>query len=158
MDEFDAPLLRKSVEWVLEQSGVHGPEREWNQLTWGEGRVLPGRGFSRAGDRYRRVEILERVNCGTSCCVAGKVCLVAGDTFVINVDDEDGVVRAGTVVEVSHVMTAEGDLVSISDRAQALLGITDNETGQLFSGLNNASSVLRKARVIAHAHGEELGL
>lgn len=56
----NVPLLRKVVEWVEEQEGLQGTEREWYQATW-----------------------ISRYNwCGTQMCVAGKIAILEGWTPV----------------------------------------------------------------------------
>lgn len=154
MENLDVPLLRKAVEWVLEQDklALEDPAREWEQGTWGEGKIGRAKdAVVREGQRYRPV-----VDCGTSCCVAGKICLLAGDQFVWQDDGER--VRAGTVIEVDEVITEDGRVMDIDDRAIELLGVKENEAYPLFSGGNSASGLLLRARGLAAKHGEELGL
>lgn len=56
----DVPLLRKGVDWVLEQNARDLDESEWDQETW----RIDG-------------ETIDR-SCGTAYCLAGYVCHVSG--------------------------------------------------------------------------------
>lgn len=151
---FDVALLRKAVEWVQEQDrlGRESREREWDQGTWARGVAgYVADGVKVLGVRYLPVD----VSCGTACCVAGKICLVSGDRFVTS---KKGGMRPGQLVHVEQVVGPDGWVWTIMERARALLGITELEAAKLFASNNDAANVLRLARSIAAAHGEELGL
>lgn len=137
--EFNLPLLRKAVEWVVGEAARPEAECEWYQGTW---RVTePKRMLNRS--------------CGTAFCVAGYVCEVSGGKWYGNSHVLFPV--AGEEGPVASFRTPNGDaLMGPDDRAQRLLGIYGREAGRLFAGSNTAKDVVKIASEIARNHGEEL--
>lgn len=134
---FDLPLLRKAVEWAVEQheKGLRGEFCEWEQAVW-----------------RSNVDYIEngRPVCGTVYCVAGYVCEISGVALYGNAIEDDGRTR-----------NAEGYYINYEDpgdRAQRLLGLTRDEAVRLFDEENTIDEVLETARFIAIQHGQELGL
>lgn len=129
--EFNLPLLRKAVEWVAMEAAKPPREREWFQARWHDQR-----------------------SCGTTYCVAGYVCEISGGEWTSSISSylfaEEG------EAEVSSTVVAGREAVSAWDRAAHLLGITQLESGALFSAENNSGMVRRLATQIAKNHGEEL--
>lgn len=146
----------------------------WNQGTWGE--AVPdgvdtehvtfdetdnGPGY---GQHYAPVQ------CASGCCLAGNITLTAGDRFAVEVpdpthvdlsawlaqhiDDEDD------VIEVSKVITREGAVLSIDERAEALLDLHPDLPGRLvytlFAGSNDINAVCFIGMALAWWHGQEI--
>lgn len=84
------------------------------------------------------------IQCGTTACVAGWTVALAGDKFITRL--VDAWVRNGTYTEedktnINNVLTSDGRNISISDRAEELLGLTPRESGLLFDGENSRHSL-----------------
>jgi hypothetical protein len=62
------------------------------------------------------LDLSKAVSCGTSACIAGWACLLAGDKFV----------------GIDHVMTPDGAYYEVPDRAAILLGLDEEEADLLF--------------------------
>lgn len=156
----DIKRLRKAVEWA-EKEAAREEEGNWNQGSWAEGTVAGEIDMKNGWD----VDIIE-VDCGTSFCIAGYVCASEGDRFVVT--SEPGYrYSPGRKVSVDDVLPKGYDqVVSIEDRALALLGIDSDmieveEDGKiwderLFYGDNSIEDVRRIAAAIAAEHGHEL--
>lgn len=137
-----------------EDAGVgpnDGVGLRWAQDSWGQ--VTPD-----DLDFDRSIEVRSTqyvpVTCGTTGCIAGTVVHLRGDDFVLDADsldydpDEDG------LVSVSQCATAdEGEVVHISDRACALMGLDFDERELLFNGSNTIYDVCWVGRRIAQRHG-----
>lgn len=92
----DIPRLRKIVEWAEEQEALDRSDRQWNQQIWLN-------------------------ECGTACCVAGKV--VLDDGWKPIRDPLSGGLEV-------HKDGRRSDVVSV---ATQILGLTNSQAGQLFS-------------------------
>jgi len=163
--EFNKELLERTLKQVKAEKDKPLEETTWWQQRWASGLKNTGRKvtamFSDArsywapvnlpASREMEVEVME-VDCGTAFCVAGHAALFAGDTFVRPV----GITF--TRGETSFVMTHEGEIMGISERAQGLFGITDSEAQRLFDGSNSWHKVKRVARDICEKRGERLSL
>lgn len=168
MGEFNIALLRKSVEWAQNESYrrnrvrtsytrfMNKGEHTWLQTAWGQlkltaNAVVVGKPKARQYERWVGVDPL---SCGSTGCLAGHVCVLSGDHYLIQEDALEH--KHGDVIDVCSVLTADGEVKNISTRAQQLLGITDTEAGRLFSGGLKIRGLEAAAREVAHNHGEEL--
>ncbi len=84
------------------------------------------------------------IQCGTTACVAGWTVALAGDKFITRL--VDAWVRNGTYTEedttnINNVLTSDGRNISISDRAEELLGLTPRESSLLFDSENSRHSL-----------------
>jgi len=109
--DVNVPLLRKTLEWAYEQhlKAERGEPSEWNQSNW-----------------------ILTTECGTVCCIAGKITIDAGWTPVW------GFVGGGEVVRRDGISDDVSDDVSsyASDVATRELGLTEGQAQLLFSGAN----------------------
>jgi hypothetical protein len=82
--------------------------------------------------------------CGTGCCIAGNVVLQAGAKLVGELYSRDPLtgkeVRSKDTVSNEEV-EFEGEIYSIRDLAQKLLGLDSYEAGRLFSADNNVDDI-----------------
>jgi len=111
------------------------------------------------------------LSCGTAMCFAGHTVNMAGDRLVVSIDQRVvKTLRGGAARknlkrwlnklrrrddlpvqyldgqsgnQVVQVITPEGKVTTIAQRAQELLGLTDNEADTLFSGGNDLSELRR---------------
>lgn len=111
------------------------------------------------------------VSCGTAMCFAGHAAALVGDRLVVGVSDAvlisalsrsqkarhnvrrilNAVVkRSGLPIggidkdlRASHVITADGRVMRVSDRARELLGLSEGDTDKLFDGSNQLKDLRR---------------
>lgn len=133
----DVPRLRKYTEWVEEQATLPEYKRQWNQEF-----------FALTEDMLTRqdvwwfgataLEVLQAATheCGSVCCVAGKVAMDDGWAPLPG----NQVVRDGVVRHPFHV-------------AKEALGLNERQATELFAASNTAEDVRRVAEWIA---GERL--
>jgi hypothetical protein len=114
----DLPLLKKAVEYV----DAH-PE-EWDQEEW-----------------------YAEDHCGTVACLAGRTCLLAGDTPS---DLEPGL---NGRLQTAFIVRDGGGVQDISERARELLGLTHDEC-RMFSATNDRADLQEWAIRIAARAGE----
>jgi hypothetical protein len=125
VNKINVELLRKTIEWAESESvkAAAGERSEWNQGTW-----------------------LRTNDCGTACCVAGKVAYDEGFRVL---DDVLGV-NTGKIIDADGV---ESDL-SISEIAQDRLGLSHNAGAALFDGDNDIADLWHIANVITNGEIE----
>jgi hypothetical protein len=117
----DIPLLRKHLEWVLNQSELPYHKRDWRQGVWAA---------------WKRRQ--DKTMCNTYRCFAGNVAYAAGAKFV----EYD---LGGQIVEVD----VNGTLVTIPQFARRELGITRVASNCLFDAHNTANSIREICEAIA---------
>jgi hypothetical protein len=128
----DPELLKLAVKAIEAE-----PER-WNQAFWGMGRPKSGgtvtvemKGIFSNELFPREFSILDLDNetCGTTMCLAGHVVTQAGFPLLLRADgwgDADDRGEAGRCL-------VDGKAVSISEKAQELLGLTDGQAAIMFT-------------------------
>lgn len=145
-----SPINKKKlldlVVWVAGEKAKQdlGLPSEWNQRAWLK--VTPGL------DAGPQITATSGTQCGTACCIAGKVALDSG-AFpaayrnngiggLVAADDPN--VRLCENTSLDFVIPAEGgDAVGVSDQARAVLGLTQDQAGPLFAGENTYDDVVR---------------
>lgn len=146
-----AELLREvlaaiEADIAFEQMGrVFGDEDHggrWDQRWWGEV-PLSDAVLAAAEQRASWSVIPAGVAyeaCGTTACVAGHACLLVGDSPMVEVS-----FRRGRRVLWDQVQPVDGPrvggIVSVRDRAQELLQLTETETDDLFAAENTIDDV-----------------
>lgn len=70
----------------------------------------------------------KRTACGTACCVAGWAVQFTGHDLLFDLNGD-----------AEHVVTADGDVVSISEIAEQELGLTERQSEKLFCGGNSVA-------------------
>jgi len=168
MSNFDIGLLRKAVEWAEEEHArkrrirkgiryfLKRGDHTWKQSFWGVARVNE-RTLKEGTTVYSKPHgskllAVNPMTCGTTGCIAGHICVIAGDKYLVPTDTRDGV-----EIQVDWVLTPEGEVRNINSRAIDLLGgDSETEVGDLFSGGNSITKVREIASRIARDHGEEL--
>jgi len=108
---------------------------KWNQNTWGHS--------------LRDEQTHEP--CGTACCIAGAAAILAGIA--------DKPVKGYMQINPQTITGYNGETVKVSeqswyDAGAAILGLTRDESIQLFNGDNNLTQVKRLVRSFAKARGE----
>lgn len=120
------PALRKSYEWVMEQSELPPEKRSWKQTLWRQVKTKV-----HWANQYGRSE----TECGTAMCFAGHALDVAG---VVWRDKDD----AFTVPENLKDVLPTGEYASsVSYTARRYLGLTEHEAGALFEGNNKVQHI-----------------
>lgn len=153
-------LLRAAVAWV-EAEEAKGEGGAWEQRVWAEGTPT-----EEAVEVPGYLRPFTKIDCGTSMCLAGWVCHIAGDTFITRSSNVYDYAREGLPIEVSVVVDFEGRSHGIPSRALALLGLDSSgitevdDMGEafwdLFEGDNDAEDIRHIATLIAAEHGYEL--
>lgn len=117
--EVNVPLLRKTVEWATDQwrKAQRGEASEWTQKFYFVKR--------------------QRLDCGTACCIAGKVVLDAGYEPAY----EDGDVTAWAV--------GDGEERPAGEIARELLGLSMFQGERLFWEDNSIHDIWRIAEEIS---------
>lgn len=133
--EHNVPLLRKTMEYIEEN-----PDR-WDQDNWFRVKSAIGIIYEHepvvpATTEYYRA--LNEHGCGTTMCFAGTACWLSGDT----------------VVGLESVMTPEGQVVDVEERAAELLGLSFAEAFLIFSYGTSFTGLLR--RKVEQVTGEVL--
>lgn len=163
MNEKEFDRFQTALQWVADDADAraHGEDRDGlrhHQDTWGEGFVLPGGPVKETTVKNHFTEQTVIVKwsavCATDCCLAGNVVIANGDVMLVSSRSIEGHERGE--VEVSHCMSAEGDVHDIPTRAQELLGLTAGEAHALFDGGNTAQDLLWRGKGIAAEYGHEL--
>lgn len=157
MNEKQFDLFQGAIQWVADEQKFHRGETDervsnvqHQQTLWAQG---PTTGEDvEATNRYGTQQ-RATVVCPTSACVAGNICVLNGDKFVI-----DGTAPSGFVRSVDHVVDDEGQMHTIKRRAIDLVGITDGEAQLLFNGDNTRTAVIKRAQLVAERHGRTLNL
>ena len=137
---------------------------KWNQQTWAgvsddgneedhEAAVIRLREvlfhFTQGGDDrllFSDAIVPEGV-CGTKFCFAGHAVLEAGDAIVFDLDDPS---------YADMVRTPEGNYVSLEERAQELLGITQSQASLLFAAEAGAGNWEAYKRLVTNVTGVDL--
>lgn len=78
-----------------------------------------------------------KVDCGTTACIAGWAVQLAGDKFLVRGFNTS----AGGGYFVSDSVAKNGRVCNIEDRAQKLLGLTEDEANELFINTPNGDAV-----------------
>lgn len=160
-------LLRQAVAWAEEEAAKENGS--WNQDSWAQGEVGKQKLKDEDGDEWLRV----KVSCGSSYCVAGNICAMQGDRFVVESDkywNGDPYYEPGDVVDVDYVIPkGSKERIEIQQRALDLLGVSsviyqegngdeyDWDTYRdLFDGYNTIEDVREIAEELARRHGMEL--
>lgn len=93
-------------------------------------------------------------DCGTGYCVAGSVCLAAGDKPYLS----PGATLDERIRYVNYVLTVDGEVEEIYGRAVELLGITHHQSDLLFDA-NNTPGMIRgiAVRILRGTYLEETG-
>lgn len=142
------PMLRKAVEWAEAEDKKPFYEREWDQGGWA--RNPEQRRLAADLDGLSGSEREQLADCGTAYCIAGYICDMAGDKFVVDPRND---------YMMSSIITEDGRTMNVSRRAIELLGIDQDDSDtvgrafQLFDGGNNIEDVRRIAEELA---GEKL--
>jgi hypothetical protein len=152
MDIKQFAVFEQGVQWVVDEQTRRQEGEEPNgikhvQSWWAAG--------ERTNKTIKRRFETYTVVCATACCLGGNFCLIAGDEFVAGSMDI-GLSSNPHYVNARWVLTAEGDVRSVSARAAELTGITDAEASRLFDGDNTPDNVIRYATEIAARYGHEL--
>lgn len=110
----DVPLLRKALDWAHEQwqRSLRGEPSEWSQGIW----------------------IAQAPECGTVCCIAGKVSLETGWRPIPSIWD-------------GWVRNEQGREEHASDVARAALGLTIYQASFLYGGSNTVADLYHFAEV-----------
>lgn len=128
MTDYEPPMPNLPLlRKVLDHIDAH-PD-EWNQGAW--------------------IQRTATSSCGTAACIAGWACLINGDQPDFANDYAQG----------SHtpvVTLDDGASATVAERAQQLLGLTNNERLDLFHSKNDRFDVRRFAGRIAARAGELL--
>ena len=149
MSEVNIPLLRKAVEWAEAEAKKPLLEREWDQSGWMRSPKHRARDYlmDKAHRTGNFAELTDEgiqelaQTCGTSYCIAGYICHLAGLTFT---GDNSSMFY--------RVIDANGVERNVSEVAAELLGNPD-DTGLLF----DAGNSIERVRVIAEEiAGEKL--
>lgn len=143
-------LLRTLVSWAEKEDQMPEDKRRWDQGEWARGAATKRRRKNPDSGETDLVEV--SVSCGTTFCLAGNACHLAGDKFVV----PEYEAHFGESVDVTEVLTAEGDLRGIEGRATDLLGIKGYEARELFDGSNDIDDVREIAASIARRYGHAL--
>lgn len=172
MDEKQEACFTETIQWVIDEAKWRQDEEnersalEHDQNTWGEGSIgeteFTGTVLRGTSDE---ATYGVRAVCGSACCVAGAAVLHAGDQFVIREDKAQEVlanrqrrIEAGVefakppTVAVSWCVDAEGNLHGIPERAADLMGLSWEESHELFNGDNTVNDIMRIAGDIARRH------
>lgn len=112
--DVNVPLLRKTLDWAYGQYQLaeRGLPSEWTQ-----------------GDWILRSSATE---CGTTCCIAGKIALEAGWKPTMPLLGGGEVQR-------------DGEVAFVADVAQRELGLTGGQAEELFAGANTIERLYRLA-------------
>ena len=130
--ECDVPMLRKALEWAEAEAAKERFDQRWRQGAWAQNLVATEETMKRVGGLYTKME----VTCHTAFCFAGRVCDMAGDTFIA----ETGPFRSAICV--TDVISSDtGRVREISHRAQDLLGIKRSAANTLFAADNTIENV-----------------
>ena len=139
MRTLNVPMLRKGVDWVMEQNELADEDREWDQESWAF-LDRPARAAMAAQDRHDPM-------CCTSMCFAGYVAYITGWTFEF---------PNGLRMEGAEVARKDGRVDSIATIAKRELGITDEQGDSLFNASNDADDIRYIAEVIVMEAGDRL--
>ena len=155
---FDIALLRKAVDWARDEHnhnhyipvGSERPDR-WFQGWWGKVRL--SKKALKDGEKVRQTGwfAVDQLSCGSTGCLAGHICTLSGDRYVIELGQADAY-HIDLLIDVGHVVDSEGHIHSIPERARELLGL-DSDWG-LFAGENSVEDLETIAAQIAADHGE----
>lgn len=155
----DKPRLLKVFNFIAENPDRH------NQGSWGEvtaqllAELMPtdmtqgedADEFTRHYMKVTRQPTVE-ITCGTTACVAGWTCLLAGDDFVIEADDDELANLKGKL-DIEYVISRDNVQHTVGGRAMDLLGLDSDQADMMFDG-NNSRSYLR-AMVLALLNNED---
>lgn len=108
-------------------------DKSWHQPTWGQ--VFNKKFFKKTFDK-RKEQQYTVATCPTTGCVAGWTATLAGDQMIVSTGDFYGNAREASI---GHVMTADGEVQSISYRGATLLCLKDQ---WLFDGARSLNEVL----------------
>jgi hypothetical protein len=136
--QVNVPLLRKVYEWAETQSQLPATERDWFQASWLLAPYYNAR--RKYGPNVALAMSQEELNkCGSAFCIAGYTCEING---VIDADSYD----------IHQTTTGE----KVWDYARQQLGLTEEESEELFSGGNDINNVRRIVGQIMERAGERL--
>lgn len=127
------PLLRKVVDWAQAEAAKPDHECAWDQSVW--------------------KSLVERP-CGTAYCIAGYTAQISGGVW--SQDGHGELLIAEPGEEGTRKCCNEEHVISPSQRAATLLGLTPNEAGDLFEAENGIADIREIADQIAARAGERL--
>ena len=142
MTTLNVPLIRKGVDWVLEQNALADDHenRQWDQATWA---TLDRNVLKAAMAAQNRHDPM----CGTSMCLAGFVAYITGWKFHfpldLNYEGADRAVKDGIARDIPMIAIDE-------------LGITREQADTLFAPSNSAEDIQYYAEQIVEAAGDRL--
>lgn len=139
MDAIQFERLKRALRWAAD-------ERLQDKVRWDQDQWFVGiaNGLS-SNPNYRLV----KVDCGSSCCIAGNVVINEGAKPVIR--DESWM--EGNEVMVTLCQTKSGRFEYIFEYATKLLGLTPIESDRLFECGQDIDEVVGVAIEIAADHG-----
>lgn len=155
MNEKQFDLFQASIQWAVDYTRhydgfLDGREKmsEWdsqthNQGLWVHGEVDTTKVVFTSDDNVSYYPV-----CGTSCCLAGKAVILNGDQPVVWSDYGGG--------SSNEVVTDDGRLMRVSERARELFGITSGQAATMFNGDNSADRLVQEGTRIARYYGHDL--
>lgn len=130
--DVNVPLLRKTLDWAYGewQKARRGEISEWNQEDW----MLPTEAVMPFDEDEVIAAVQQGLACGTSCCIAGKVAF-----------DDGWRTRVPWGSSWLVHPAAPGAEYPAREVGADLLGLTDSQAHELFSGNNKIHDLYRIA-------------
>jgi len=149
MNEDQFLLMQDAVQWAADEHDRGTGDRKWNQNTWGTGRIgqTPVKGV--AGHYPLKMD------CGSSCCLAGTAVLMAGAKIVVYLGvDGTKSHEPGEVMSASECVPAGAtQSVPIPEYARQVMGLDGYASRYLFEGSRSIDQMIAYATEIAQHHG-----
>lgn len=130
MPELNVDLIQR----VMKR--IERDEENWDQQSWAsvhKGSLQGSPTIEVDGDQWSALDdvvLLSGDACGTTFCFAGHTVLEAGETILVDKYEFE----SDNPLEVEYCLDRDGNLHSIENRAQELLGLTPIQARALFDG------------------------
>lgn len=168
MTDQQADLLREAVHRAhkevananldVEQTQEAGT---WDQSDWGSAEVGVVDTWDTAIMEGYRVNPLPFLTCGTTGCLAGHICNIAGASLIVPEEEYEAAKAypSSEPISICAVLTPDKRIAEIDEYATEVLGdayVRYNEEGDdLFSGSNTMAEVIEIADTILTSNGHE---
>jgi PAS domain-containing protein len=155
MDEKQFDLFQRTFQFAVDESrrddGSAFDMSNWMVLKKSAHRVFDK---TKIGATMHRTMPMERVTqCGTVSCLAGTAVMFNGGDALIMSETGSG----WSVSQGSAVLTKDGRVVDVDDRAQELFGITSREANSLFYATEaSIDELVERGTKLAETYGHTL--
>ncbi len=138
------PLLRE--QWDLAKAEPEG----WDQGAW----IKADDDLDPAVKAFILEHKVTPWNCGTTCCVAGRVALAKGARLTDNTVE---FFSENDVLDTAFVVTPNGVHVEVEDFARNALELSESQARALFNGSNSQRDIEEMVRLLEEDPNADLG-